>query len=397
MGKENASSALARNIAEVNIVVKGTTKIRIVLVRPQSGVEPLIVVDESTVVETDLDCLVVISLEEAAIQTLDEEFVPAFSFGILLSVADETLDSSGLRLGIRVRSVILLLLIVAILPNVELREFPRSNRAVVGGAWSVTSFEVFAAISVVPVGHDESHVALNIVRKRVEVFTAVSLHLNDFGALLDRSSNLVQVLVVVFGNKVGLDLEPVGSVDHGATGAEGIHTVLFSTLVSHLVVAHGLSRAVTVGTWVRGNIETVWVRLHNIDGGAVRVTIVSGLNVTASAESDEVDASNTATVHVSHSDPVVDGTTTDVGGVGVIVSIESLVLEHDRRVSWHDDGPAVFEDLVLGVPVASLEVLHSGFAIMHSIKSLVLGLSCDCNQTRANELLHLFVIIINSS
>lgn len=193
MGKENASSALARNIAEVNIVVKGTTKIRIVLVRPQSGVEPLIVVDESTVVETDLDCLVVISLEEAAIQTLDEEFVPAFSFGILLSVADETLDSGGLRLGIRVRSVILLLLVVAILPNVELREFPRSNRAVVGGAWSVTSLEVFAAISVVPVGHDESHVALNIVRKRVEVFTTVSLHLNDIRALVDRSSNLVQV------------------------------------------------------------------------------------------------------------------------------------------------------------------------------------------------------------
>lgn len=188
---------MARNIADVNIVVKGTTKIRIVLVRPQSGVEPLIVVDESTVVETDLDCLVVISLEEAAIQTLDEEFVPAFSFGILLSVADETLDSGGLRLGIRlgvrVRSVILLLLVVAILPNIELREFPRSNRAVAGGAWSVTSLEVFAAISVVPVGHDESHVALNIVRKRVEVFTTVSLHLNDISALVDRSSNLVQV------------------------------------------------------------------------------------------------------------------------------------------------------------------------------------------------------------
>ena len=72
-------------------------------------------------------------------------------------------------------------------------------------------------------------------------------------------------------DEFGLHLEPLVSVDEGATGAESASTVLLLTLLSHVVGALGLRITFTILARVRRHLESEWVRLHDIDGWAAGV------------------------------------------------------------------------------------------------------------------------------
>jgi len=92
---------------------------------------------------------------------------------------------------------------------------------------------------------------LKIVIQGVEVVLAFCFH-DDFFALVlsERGSDLPDLAVVILCHEVGLDLEPSIGVDDRATGSKGFVAILFGSCVSHLVLAHGASIAITVCTWV---------------------------------------------------------------------------------------------------------------------------------------------------
>lgn len=71
--------------------------------------------------------------------------------------------------------------------------------------------------------------------------------------------------MIVLGDEVSLNIEPVVSVNQGAILSEGIRSVLLCALLSHLVLAHGFVVAVAVLTGVSGQLEAVVVCLHDID------------------------------------------------------------------------------------------------------------------------------------
>jgi hypothetical protein len=128
-------------------------------------------------------------------------------------------------------------------------------------------FEVRAAIRIVPVGKNDSHLPLEIIVERFEVVLALGFHDDGFFVLIlsDRGSDLPELAVIVLGDEVSLNLEPALSVNQGAIPSKGICSVLLCALLSHLVLAHGFVIAVAVLTGVSGQLEAVVVCLHDID------------------------------------------------------------------------------------------------------------------------------------
>lgn len=122
VGQEDACGALARYFAEVNIKREGATNVRVVEEGPFGRVVPLDIVDEGSVVLTNLDALI-LGLEELAVEALHIEFginailrlVPLFN------VADECLPFGRLRtiVTITVTITIISLFVLTIGPNVE--------------------------------------------------------------------------------------------------------------------------------------------------------------------------------------------------------------------------------------------------------------------------------------
>ena len=221
---------------------------------------------------------------------------------------------------------------------------------------------------------------MDVSGERIKVAIAFGLQLDQVLALHDLGADLVQVLVVVMGDEIRLDLEPVVSVNDCATRAIGTSAILFSALLAHLVLAHGLGIARTRRTRVSRNFETEVVSLHDIDRRALIVALGQALlHVTTLICGNEVDASDASAWHVVEVGPVAHETTAQVRSEAVVKAVIWLILQNEHAVAGKYGAPSFVRRHDIG-PFSALPVDVVVVSIVDRLHQVVLGLRAKCQK-----------------